>query len=136
MSPYYLLVAREVLTDFPNASLVTENGEYLPFLDGCFDIVTSVYRVPRVAPGRPTACDRRGVPRAPAGGGLLVIKDSIQVTDSANLAIFMRNFAQDYHEPYYQDYVQNDLAGPLQEIGFEIESIELHYVSKVFVARK
>lgn len=135
LSPYYLLVAREVLTDFPNVSLVTENGEYLPFLDGCFDIVTSVYlfhELPQAARLRVLAEAYRVL----RPGGLLVIKDSIQVTDSANLAIFMRKFAEDYHEPYYQDYVQNDLAGPLQDIGFEIESIELHYVSKVFVARK
>jgi ubiquinone/menaquinone biosynthesis C-methylase UbiE len=135
LSPYYLLVAREVLTDFPNVSLVTENGEYLPFLDGCFDIVTSVYLFHEL----PQAARRRVIAeayRVLRPGGLLLIKDSIQVTDSANLAIFMMKFAEDYHEPYYQDYIQNDLASLLQEIGFEIESIELHYVSKVFVARK
>jgi ubiquinone/menaquinone biosynthesis C-methylase UbiE len=135
LSSYYLQVARKVLSDFHNVCLVTENGEGLPFTDGCFDIVTSVFLFHEL-PEDARLCVIAEIYRVLRPGGLLVIEDSIQVADSAKLAILMSQFAEDHHEPYYQDYVRNDLAAPLQEGGFDIESVEPHYVSKVIIARK
>ena len=41
LSPYYLQVARRVLADVPDVSLVADNAERLPFRSGYFDVVTS-----------------------------------------------------------------------------------------------
>ena len=135
LSPYYLQVARKILAGSPDVALIAENGETLPFFDGYFDVVTSVYlfhELPQEAQWRVIGEAYRVL----RPGGLLVIADSIQVSDSEKLAPFMGKFAADYHEPYYEGYIQNDLAGPLREAGFGIESVETHYVSKVLVARR
>ena len=54
----------------------------------------------------------------------------------ATLQVKRFNPDSDRPEPYYQDYVQTDLTGPLREAGFGVESVETHYVSKVIVARR
>ena len=69
-------------------------------------------------------------------GGLLVIEDSAQLAESGELAFFLGRFVAEFHEPFYRDYVSDDLALPLAEAGFRVESVEPHFVSKVFVARK
>ena len=135
LSLHYLQVAREALAGLPRVSLAVENGESLPFKDGSFDVVTSVYLFHEL----PHEARRRVVAeayRVLRPGGLLIIEDSIQVTESEKLAFFMGKFADDYHEPYYQEYLQDNFDEALREVGFQVQSVEAHYVSKVFVARK
>jgi ubiquinone/menaquinone biosynthesis C-methylase UbiE len=135
LSPYYLQEAREVLADVPDVSFVAENAEQLPFRDGHFGIVTSVYlfhELPRPARRRVLAETFRVL----EPGGLLVIEDSAQRAESGDLAYFLGRFSAEFHEPFYRDYIEDDLAGALAEAGFVVESVEPHYVAKVFVARK
>jgi ubiquinone/menaquinone biosynthesis C-methylase UbiE len=135
LSPYYLQEAREALADLPDVSFVAENAESIPFRDELFGIVTCVYlfhELPRPA--------RRHVIaeafRVLEPGGLFVVEDSAQLAESGELAFFMGRFATEFHEPFYRDYLEDDLAGALAEAGFVVESVEPHYVAKVFVARK
>jgi ubiquinone/menaquinone biosynthesis C-methylase UbiE len=135
LSPFYLQEARAALADVADASFVAENAEQVPFRDGHFGIVTCVYlfhELPRPARRRVLAEAFRVL----APGGLFVIEDSIQLAESAELAFFMGRFATELHEPFYRDYLEDDLAGALAEAGFVVESVEPHYVAKVFVARK
>jgi ubiquinone/menaquinone biosynthesis C-methylase UbiE len=135
LSPYYLQEARQTLADIPDVSLVAENAERLPFRDDYFGVVTSVYlfhELPRPARRRVLAEAFRVL----QPGGLFVIEDSAQLAESGELAFFLGRFAAEFHEPFYRDYLEDDLAGALAETGFEVESIEPHYVAKVFVARK
>jgi ubiquinone/menaquinone biosynthesis C-methylase UbiE len=132
LSPAYAKVARKRL---PDVTIAVENAEHLPFADGAFDIVTSVYlfhELPRNA--------RRNVVRemyrALRPGGLLVIEDSAQLAESADIASALREFPREFHEPFYQDYLGDDLAALLAECGFTVASIESHLVAKVVVARK
>jgi ubiquinone/menaquinone biosynthesis C-methylase UbiE len=135
LSPYYVQVARRVLADVSDVSLVAENAERLPFRSGHFDVVTSVYlfhELPRAA--RRTVLAE--IHRILRPGGLLVIEDSAQLVESGDLAFFLGRFAADFHEPFYRDYVADDLAVPITEAGFRVDSVETHFVSKVFIARK
>ena len=135
ISPYYLQVARTVLDDVADVSLMAENAEELPFRDDYFTIATSVYLFHEL----PRAVRRRVLAeayRVLRPGGLLVLEDSAQLAESGPLAFFLSRFAREFHEPFYREYVEDDLAGIVREVGFDVEAVESHFVSKVVVARK
>lgn len=135
LSPFYVQEARLRLAHVPDVSLVTENAESMPWKDGFFDVVTSTYlfhELPRAA--------RRNVfremLRVLAPGGLLVIEDSAQPSESPEVAVFLERFPEDFHEPFYRDYLRDDLGEALNSVGFEVETVEPTFVAKVVVARK
>lgn len=134
MSPPYVQAARELLAGVPEASLTAENGESLPYRDAYFDAVTSAYlfhELPRPARRRVVAEMRRVL----VPGGLLVVEDSAQLAESALLASGFGSFALEFHEPFYDDYLRDDMAALLGEAGFRVESVTAAFVSKVVVAR-
>lgn len=135
LSPFYVQEARERLEHVPDVSLVAENAEAMPWKDGWFDVVTSTYlfhELPRNA--------RRNVMREMlrvlAPGGLVVIEDSAQPSESPEVAFFLERFPEDFHEPFFRDYLKDDLADALTEVGFVIDAVEPHFVAKVVTARK
>jgi len=135
LSPAYIRTARRRLADVAEVTLAVENAEALPWADATFDVLTSVYlfhELPRNA--------RRNVVREMLRvlrpGGLVVIEDSAQLVESADIASALREFPREFHEPFYEDYLEDDLAALLAEAGFEVESSEPHLVAKVVVARK
>ncbi len=135
LSPAYVQLARKRLADHADVALAVENAEALPFADRSFDIATSVYlfhELPRNA--------RRNVVRemfrVVRPGGLVVIEDSAQLTESPDLATALRSFPGEFHEPFYADYLEDDLAELLGEVGFSIEAVEPQFVAKVVVARR
>ena len=139
LSPAYVQVARQRLADLVAAgvelSLVADNAEALPYRDASFDIATSVFlfhELPRNA--------RRNVARelfrVVRPGGLVVIEDSAQLADSDTLATVLHEFPREFHEPFYADYIADELAAMLREVGFVIEGVESPLVAKVVVARR
>lgn len=134
LSPAYVSVARRRL-ESPEVTIAVENAEQLPFADGAFDIATSVYlfhELPRNARRNVV----REMHRVLRPGGLLVIEDSAQLAESAEIASALREFPREFHEPFYADYLDDDLADVLREIGFTVAGVEPHLVAKVVVARK
>ena len=135
LSPAYVRHARKQLAELAEVTLAVENAEALPFADGAFDIVTSVYlfhELPRNA-RRNVVREMHRVLRA---GGLLVIEDSAQIAESAEIETALREFPREFHEPFYADYLGDDLASVLAECGFEVSSVEPHLVAKVVIAKK
>ncbi len=135
LSPYYTQAARDLLREVPDVSLVAENAEHMPFCDNYFDVLTSVYlfhELPRNA--------RRNVFqemfRVLRPGGLLVIEDSAQHADAGNVAFFLERFSEEFHEPFFPDYLDDDLCLALPEAGFEVQAADPCFVAKVVVARK
>jgi ubiquinone/menaquinone biosynthesis C-methylase UbiE len=135
LSPFYVKAARRRLADVAEVALVVENAEHLPYVDDHFDVATSVYlfhELPRNA--------RRNVVRQMyrvlRPGGLVVLEDSAQLSDSPEIAGVLGDFPVVYHEPFYAEYLGDDLADLLAEVGFAVESSEPHLVAKVVVARK
>ena len=135
LSDYYLQEARRRLGDPADVTFVEANAEALPQADATFDAVFSVYlfhELPRNA--------RRNVWRQMARvtkpGGLIVIEDSIQQADAAGLAFFAERFSDDMHEPFYRDYLRDDLAEGLREVGLDVVEVVDAFLSKVVVARK
>jgi ubiquinone/menaquinone biosynthesis C-methylase UbiE len=135
MSPAYIKQARKRLLDLDEVTLAAENAEALPWADGTFDVVTSVYmfhELPRNA--------RRNVMRelfrVVRPGGLVVLEDSAQLSESGFLEPVLRGFAAEFHEPFYADYLEDDLADILREVGFTNVQTEAHLVAKVVIATR
>jgi ubiquinone/menaquinone biosynthesis C-methylase UbiE len=135
MSPAYIKLARKRLEDVQEVTLAVENAESLPWADETFDVVTSTYmfhELPRNA--------RRNVVREMfrvlRPGGLVVIEDSAQPSESPELHGVLRNFPQEFHEPFYADYLEDDLGALLGEIGFDVRATEPVLVAKVVTATR
>ncbi|HEY4177466.1 MAG TPA: class I SAM-dependent methyltransferase [Kofleriaceae bacterium] len=134
LSPAYADKARARLHD-DNVRMHEGNAEHLPFPDATFDVVTSVYlfhELPRNA--------RRNVIRemlrVAKPGGLVVIEDSAQLAESSSIASALRAFPSEFHEPFFEDYLADDIEGILRECGGSVEAVEPHLVAKVVIARR
>jgi ubiquinone/menaquinone biosynthesis C-methylase UbiE len=135
LSPAYIKMARRRLAHVDELTLAVENGEALPWADDTFDVVTSTYmfhELPRNA--------RRNVVRemfrVVKPGGLVVLEDSAQPSESPELEPVLRGFPREFHEPFYADYLEDDLGELLAEIGFAVQATEPHLVAKVVVATR
>lgn len=134
LSRYYLDVARGWLPDA--VDLVEGNAEATDFAAGSFDAITCVYlfhELPRNA--------RRSVFaemfRLLRPGGRLVVLDSVQRSDAAEIVYFLDRFQRELHEPFYRDYIEDDLAEGLRSCGFEVDvGGRAAYLTKVVCGRK
>lgn len=135
LSPYYVREARDTLAHVADASLVAENAEHMPFADALFDVVTSVYLFHEL-PKNARRQVIREVYRVLRPGGLLVIEDSAQYAESSEIRFFLDRFPEDFHEPFFNDYLRDDLAKPLEEAGFVVDAVDPCFVAKVVVAQK
>jgi ubiquinone/menaquinone biosynthesis C-methylase UbiE len=135
LSPAYVRTARERLRDVGEVAVVADNAEAMPWADNMFDAATSTYlfhELPRNA-RRNVARELHRVVRP---GGVVVVEDSAQLVDAGVLGDVLRAFPRDFHEPFYADYLEDDLAGVLARAGFVVEAVEECLVAKVVVARK
>ncbi len=135
LSPPYVRAARALLADVEQCALAVENAEALPYADGAFDVVTCVYlfhELPRNARRRVMA----ELVRVLAPGGLLVIEDSAQHADSPTLASVLASFPREFHEPFFNDYLEDDLVPMAEAAGAIAVSAEPMLVAKVVTAQK
>lgn len=135
MSPFYLGAAREQLRGVPEVSLVTENAEKLPYRDEYFDVVTSTYLFHEL-PRRARRAVMGELHRVLRPGGLLVLEDSAQLAEARDLGFFLEGFATQMHEPFYRDYVRDDLAAVASDAGFAVGRTERAWLAKVVSARR
>jgi len=135
LSPFYVAHARTRLAGVAELTLAAENAERLPFVDRHFDVVTCVYlfhELPRNARRQVVA----EMFRVLAPGGLVVIEDSAQYADSGDVRDALEGFPAEFHEPFYRDYLGDDLRAMLADAGFEPVADETHLVARVVAARK
>ena len=69
-------------------------------------------------------------------GGTLVLADSIQINDSPNFISIMEGFYKNFHEPFYCDYIKDDIDNKLSEIGFKDIKSNSFFMTKVWSAIK
>lgn len=135
LSPYYLDVARERLAGDGRARFVAANAESLPLPDASFDAVLCVFlfhELPRNARRRVFGEMRRVL----RPGGCLVVEDSIQSIDDEDLGFFLERFPRDAHEPFYRDYLGDDLAEGLRGAGLVVHGTDQAFLSKVVSAQR
>ena len=137
ISPTYLRKANQVLSDNPGElpQLIQANAEELPYQDNYFHGVSSVFLFHEL-PGEARQNVINECFRVTKPGGIFVICDSIQVIDDPQFKPMLENFPILYHEPYYRDYISDDLTLRLQKAGFTNITIEHHFMSKYWIAHK
>jgi ubiquinone/menaquinone biosynthesis C-methylase UbiE len=137
LSPNYLRKASESLADLPGElpQLIQANAEEMPYCDRYFDAVTCIFLFHELpAPVRQQIINQ--VFRVTKPGGVFIICDSIQLSDSPDFEKMMEGFAKTFHEPFYRDYMRDDLIDRLQSAGFENIQQEQHFMSKYLIAHK
>lgn len=117
------------------ARLEVANAEALPFADGSFDVVTSIFMLHEL-PRRVRRAALEEMHRVLAPGGLLVLEDAAQPSESRELTPALDQFSRDMHEPFFADYLEDDLAALVTECGFGSVATAPHFVSKVVSATK
>ncbi|MGF1536206.1 MAG: class I SAM-dependent methyltransferase [Elainellaceae cyanobacterium] len=137
LSPAYLRKANQMLSTLPGElpQLMQANAEALPYVDNFFQAVTSVFMFHELpAPVRQNVINEAA--RVVQPGGVFIICDSIQLSDSPELKASMENFSAMFHEPFYRNYIEDDLNNRLEQAGFEVVETQVHFMSKYWIARK
>ena len=137
LSPAYLRKANQLLSDNPGElpQLIQGKAEDLPYQDNYFQGVTNVFTFHEL----PSTVRQEVIAesfRVLQPGGMFVICDSIQSLDNPQFQPMLENFSTMYHEPYYRDYLQDDLTEGLAKAGFENITTQEHFVSKYWFACK
>ena len=137
LSGYYLKQASKSLSDRKGemVQLIKGNAEDMPFKENSFQAVTCVFllhELPREARQNVLKeCFRILEP-----GGILVLADSVQISDSPSFKPILDNFHKIFHEPYYFDYLNDDIDKRLNLIGYENIKAQSYFMTRVWAASK
>lgn len=135
LSDAYIRHARHHLRRWSRVATLVAKAESLPLADASQDAVTSVFMMhelpPKIRREMIGECARVLKP-----GGRLVIVDSLQRRDVPDYAGLLERFPQNYHEPYFESYLDEDFAHIAQGVGLTHVRDDPAFVSKVMVFDK
>jgi ubiquinone/menaquinone biosynthesis C-methylase UbiE len=134
LSAAYLEEARRHLTPYRIKSDVAA-AESLPYASSTFDIVTSIYLFHEL-PHDVRRAAAAEFARVLKPGGLLVFMDSLQLGDVPQYDPLLEAFPRNFHEPYYADYIADDLRDLFAEAGLTVTTAEPVFLSKLVACRK
>jgi len=137
LSQAYLRQANRWLNqgDSNLVQLLQANGEAIPLADASTQAVTCVFLLHELpAEARQAVIDQ--CYRVLEPGGVFVLADSIQLADSPQFEVAMDNFRKAFHEPYYRDYISDDIDNRLRQAGFTGIGAESHFMTRVWTATK
>jgi ubiquinone/menaquinone biosynthesis C-methylase UbiE len=107
LSEAYLREAKHHLRRRSRLGFVVGNGERLPVADASQDAVTSIFTFHELPPEvRRTVI--RECARVLRPGGRLILLDSLQRGDVPDYQGLLELFPQNFHEPYYSSYLDED----------------------------
>jgi len=137
LSSAYLRQANRWLSQLPDElpQLVQGNGERMPFATGSMQGVTCVFLLHEL-PGEARQNVINECFRVLEPGGVLVLADSVQLADSPQFETAMDNFRRVFHEPYYRDYIGDDIDARLGGAGFSGIRATSHLMTRVWSATK
>jgi ubiquinone/menaquinone biosynthesis C-methylase UbiE len=135
LSEAYLREAKRHLRRRSRTALAVGAGESLPVASESQDAVTSIFTFHELPPEIRRAvigeCGRVLKP-----GGRLVIVDSLQYGDEPDYDGLLELFPQNFHEPYYTSYLDEDFGALARACGLTRLADRLAFVSKVMVIEK
>ena len=137
LSGSYLKEASRYIADLNGdlIELIKGNAEELPFEDNSIQAVSCVYlfhELPRTIREKVL----KEFFRVLEPKGILVLADSIQISDSPKFTQIMENFYKSFHEPFYCDYIKEDLNAKIEKIGFKNIKSQSFFMTKVWSAVK
>lgn len=130
-------ISYQLLAELPGElpQLIQANAETLPYSDEYFHGISCVFTFHELPPqARQNVINE--ISRVLKPGGVFVICDSIQATDSPEFKPMMENFPTMFHEPYYKSYIDDDLGERLKAAGLTAPAVHNHFVSKYWIATK
>jgi ubiquinone/menaquinone biosynthesis C-methylase UbiE len=110
----------------------TGSAESLPFAEASFDLLTTVYLFHEVPPDVRLEI-AAAFARVLKPGGRLVFMDSLQLGDRPELDGLLQSFPRNFHEPYYDSYLREDLRRLFEKAGFTFVSSANFFLSKRLV---
>lgn len=137
LSSAYLRKANQLLSQLPQElpQLIEGNIENLPYQDNYFQGISNVFLFHELPnPVRQKVIDESF--RVLQSQGVFVICDSIQLSDSPELEAMMANFSIAFHEPFYNDYIRDDIESRLNDAGFKDIEVKTYGFSKYWIATK
>ncbi len=135
LSAAYIEEARRHLAGRRNIALLEGNGEALPFADASQDIVTSVFLYHEL-PQEVRRAVTKEIARVLKPGGIYVFIDSLQWGDKPSYDGILEAFPVRFHEPYYENYLGDDVPALMRQCGLEPVETSLAFLSKVVVSRR
>jgi ubiquinone/menaquinone biosynthesis C-methylase UbiE len=135
MSEAYVAEARLHLERWCWISLIVANGEALPLDDASQDAVTNTFMFHELPPKVRRAAFREFA-RVLKPDGRLVLVDSLQIGDEPDYDGMLKLFPQNYHEPYYLSYLEEDFGALAKTSGLKHIRDVNAFISKVMVFDK
>lgn len=135
LSEPYLRYAKRHLRRWSKMSLAVGNAESLPLPDASQDAVTSIFLFHELPP-KVRRIALRECARVLKPGGRLVLVDSLQHGDRPDYEGLLELFPQNYHEPYYASYSNEDFGALAASCGLAHRRDVKAFVSKVMVFDK
>jgi ubiquinone/menaquinone biosynthesis C-methylase UbiE len=135
MSEAYVRHAKRGLARRSRTAFVVGKAEAIPAPDNSQDAITGIFLFhelpPQVRRAVLAECARVLKP-----GGRLVLVDSLQRGDRPDYEGLLDLFPQNYHEPYYQSYIEEDFAALAAACGLTHVRDVQAFVAKVMVFDK
>jgi ubiquinone/menaquinone biosynthesis C-methylase UbiE len=135
LSSPYVKVAQKRLRKYPRVDALQADAAHLPFKDSSFDAVTSVFMFHEL-PEDVRLEILREAHRVLKPGGILVLADSIQWNDKENFNWALERFPQNYHEPFFANYIHMPLKKLMEQAGFEDFGQHQRFLAKTVWSRK
>jgi ubiquinone/menaquinone biosynthesis C-methylase UbiE len=135
MSEAYIRHAKRHLHGRSRTSFAVGKAEAIPAPDGSQDAVTSIFLFHELPPKvrRQAFAEFSRVLKP---GGRLVLLDSLQRSDHPDYEGLLELFPQNYHEPYYLSYLDEDFSALAADCGLNHVRDVKAFISKVMVFDK
>ena len=135
ISPYYLAEARRRLRHWSRVGFVEAAVESAQLPSEAFDIATCIFLFHEL-PGELHRTAAAGIARLLKPDGILVFVDSLQPGDVPRYDALLQYFPVAFHEPYFADYLTQDLVQVFAEAGLRPAGTEFAYLSRIMVFEK
>lgn len=135
LSRPYLQRAQERLAFHPKLKVIEGNAEKLTLPKASIDLCLCIYLFHEL-PLQARQAVFGEVARVLKPGGIFVVVDSLQVGDSKVFDPLLANFPQNFHEPFYMNYVKKPLRKLATAAGLEAINDSTTFASKFMILQK